>query len=903
MNIFDQNILIYSENICKNIAATDAKERGLLSQNILNNLRNLVEAIAQRIYSDIEPITLNKYDDIVKSLNYIATRGNLYFLVQFHDMLQSSVSHFIPDEDNAVRLMLKYHEWLIKIKNYVKKEFGLSILGNLEDYPWEQDNSLIEYYGKIALTVDGCRYTHSEPVDRFYIQKSKPFFVDGNIYYELTITAADDYSGKFDRFTAFSNKEIPTHYAIKLKFISSSIKVLNREMPVSIIDSYRVAIRPVELEDLAYILNIQKIDTGTKEYHNLMNFLTDSGLSLVNIIDMVSPYYEQLKIQLQRDVRSNNVVKTLDKCREISSKKTQGYITLRYLLLRLRHKILKEQKDDNPNNWFDFLKLKNSCLSFEKMPFYASLTRHNPLFRDVFACVNSHGHEHELLARTIRTNSDQNVRLFNPVADFEELGNVCKMVADYNALLPGKQIDERKLILDSKYIYINGYVKHCLNVIKTLLSRMGTGLNGYQNSMETWLETANVDSEEKKVILKNLFAKSNLAIIFGAAGTGKTTLIKHISYYFADSTKLFLANTNPAKDNLQRQIKVGNSDFSTIAGSKKYTNNNEYDIVVIDECSTVDNRTMDDLLQNISCKLLILVGDVYQIQSVEFGNWFSLTRYFLPSSVLYELTTPYRTKNDNLICLWDKVRSLDDKIAEYLYHQKYSTDFGDPLFQREDEDEVLLCLNYDGLYGINNLNRFLQNDNANPQFSWGNQVYKVGDPVIFGENNRFYPTIYNNLKGWIRKIEREPGKIIFEVEIAIPLNSLEIKNPDLELLNCDVKGHSLIRFSVNHFIDDDTKEKSANETVPFQVAYAISIHKAQGLEYNSVKVVISNQVDELISHNIFYTAITRARKSLKIFWTPETQQTVLDSIKPISNKQDACIIAGKFGLKLLNQVD
>lgn len=133
------------------------------------------------------------------------------------------------------------------------------------------------------------------------------------------------------------------------------------------------------------------------------------------------------------------------------------------------------------------------------------------------------------------------------------------------------------------------------------------------------------------------------------------------------------------------------------------------------------------------------------------------------------------------------------------------------------------------------------------------------------------------------------------------MNSLEIQNPDIELLNCDVKGHSLIRFSVNHFVDDDTKEKSANETVPFQVAYAISIHKAQGLEYNSVKVVISNQVDELISHSIFYTAITRARKTLKIFWTPETQQTVLDSINPISNKQDAYIISGKFGLKLLNK--
>ena len=49
---------------------------------------------------------------------------------------------------------------------------------------------------------------------------------------------------------------------------------------------------------------------------------------------------------------------------------------------------------------------------------------------------------------------------------------------------------------------------------------------------------------------------------------------------------------------------------------------------------------------------------------------------------------------------------------------------------------------------------------------------------------------------------------------------------------------------------------SSDAIVPFQVAYAVSIHKAQGLEYKSVKIVITNEVEELITHNIFYTAIT-----------------------------------------------
>ena len=66
MNEFDRNILIVNENICKNISNITKDDRGFKSQNILNNLRHLVEAVDQRIYSEIEPIKLNKYEDIEK---------------------------------------------------------------------------------------------------------------------------------------------------------------------------------------------------------------------------------------------------------------------------------------------------------------------------------------------------------------------------------------------------------------------------------------------------------------------------------------------------------------------------------------------------------------------------------------------------------------------------------------------------------------------------------------------------------------------------------------------------------------------------------------------------------------------------------------------------------------------
>ena len=84
--------------------------------------------------------------------------------------------------------------------------------------------------------------------------------------------------------------------------------------------------------------------------------------------------------------------------------------------------------------------------------------------------------------------------------------------------------------------------------------------------------------------------------------------------------------------------------------------------------------------------------------------------------------------------------------------------------------------------------------------------------------------------------------------------------------------------------------------VPFQIAYAVSIHKAQGLEYESVKIVITEEVDEMISLNIFYTAITRTKNMLKIYWSPESQEKIINNFKKTDVSNDATIFAAQTGL-------
>lgn len=102
--------------ICKNIDHFDSSERGLLSQNILAQLRNLVEYIAKKIYAKGNDIDPNDDSLRTKATNYIKSNGQYRFLSQFHSLLQKSASHYTIDEDGSERLMLKYYEYLLRIK-------------------------------------------------------------------------------------------------------------------------------------------------------------------------------------------------------------------------------------------------------------------------------------------------------------------------------------------------------------------------------------------------------------------------------------------------------------------------------------------------------------------------------------------------------------------------------------------------------------------------------------------------------------------------------------------------------------------------------------------------------------------------------------------------------------------
>lgn len=899
----DEAIFDTNKVICRNISVFDASERGLLSQNILAQLRNFVEYIVQKVYSNGDDTDPNNYQDKKAAWEYVKTKGELRFLSKFHNLLQKSVSHYTFDEGGSERLMLKYYEYLLKIKVFLNTKYNMDVLENIDDFPLNLDDNLMEYYKQIAVRIvkPSNHATRNPFNDRAYIQKIKPFFVKHHIFYEVTFTVANDKTSKFDRVIAFTQLDLSDNYAVKLSLHNDFIGVLGKVMPIQIIDGWEVSIRQCEINHFADVFGSHiEISSGNKEFRALMKFLTETRISLTDLVISSDLYYSCAKSRCTQEAKVTHIFDLLDNARSIIKSNCPGSNILRYFLHKMNNKVMRQQCSRESCERLSGLYLKWGCIPFDKMPYATSLVKHNPRIYDLFECISSSNREHEFLARAIQNNTERNGVLFTPINELERFDDIDSLIRKYNSFVYAPKHSERYLRIYKDHLYMKGYVDDTTAIIKRLKELSQSGITGYNGFVNSWLSnnpSYRIDSKEKLDALKTMFSDSHVALIYGSAGTGKSTLINHISNLYNDRKKLYLANTNPAVDNMRRKVNAGDCYFKTITKFlSKRNSDTECDILFIDECSTVSNKDMRDILEKTTFKLLVLVGDVFQIEAILFGNWFSIARTFVPETSVSELSKPYRSNNERLLTIWDRVRKLEDDILEPMVKGKYTVKLDESIFEHSEKDEIILCLNYDGLYGINNINRFLQSSNPSPEIVWGINTYKIGDPILFNESERFAPLIYNNMKGRIKDIEVAEDKIRFAVELDIAISEWEAEDYDFTLIDTSDEDKSTISFWVDKYKSTDDDDDTSDAIVPFQVAYAVSIHKAQGLEYKSVKIVITNEVEELITHNIFYTAITRAKEELKIYWTPETEKKILEGLSLRNYKKDAALLAAMQNL-------
>lgn len=899
-----QQIVRSNQTIERHISNLSFLERGIVSQDIIQNLRTFVEHISCFIYisetKKMEKYSLdNHYKEISKSLGYL--NDHYQFIYKFHNYLQIVVSHYTVEPEQAERVMLKYYEFLIKIKQLLKARYNLEVLSNLKDFPLNIDKNLEEYYEKISKRLEDSSINLGGEIrsERYYIHKIKPFFVNQKIYYEVTFMPTNGNRNKNDRIIGFTKLELSSYYAVKLKTLSDNINVVGKTMPLLIITGWEVAIRPIEIERFSKIFgeNIQQY-ASSSEGRGLMLYLQQSGYNLVDLISSDEIYYKRVrsKVLEKYKAKTSRLFDLFNECRDIILNERAGSNILRYLLYHMNNDVLESQYGWAENKRLSNLHLAYGCIPFDEMPFNSSLKEHNPKMKDLFDCIGSEKRKHELLARFIKQNTEQAGILYTPKKELEQLGNIDELVDIYNSKLYSKHKAVRKISERNRHLYIAGDEIDTIKIIQKLIKLSDGGLKNYEEFVDNWLKHGDyiVDDEEKQKVLRYLFKKSKVAAIYGSAGTGKTTLINHISNLFKERSRLYLAQTNPAVDNMKRRMTAvkDNTDFMTVT---KFIKNlqvkTDFDILIIDECSTVSNQDMSKILEKAKFELLILVGDTYQIESIRFGNWFNAIKELLVSTSTYELTTPYRSCNKDLQLFWDKVRKMEGDVLEIDARMQYSSTFDDTIFKKNSHDEIVLCLNYDGLYGINNINQLLQQNNPNKAIKWGLNTYKVGDPVLFKDIRRFRPVIYNNIKGWIRKIRSIENKVQFDIEIDKKLTELDVKDYDISLLDSTPSGNSVIRFLIDDYRQlNEEGEGPESAIIPFQLAYAISIHKSQGLEYDSVKIIIADEIEENITHSIFYTAITRAKNNLKIYWTPEVQKRILENIRPRGIEKDVMFL-------------
>lgn len=803
------------------------------------------------------------------------------------------IDDFGLDEGQSERLMVKYYNFLWQIRNYLKINFGVNILHNLEKFSINKDKLDKQYYELVAAAINSDSLTKQDlGKSRFYVIKKEPFFVDKDRYYEITLQLAGIYSTKYNRITVYTKENLTTNYSVQIGYVDRTIDLWGTESHIKVITNWKVSIEPTCLNKLAKILNIHtKITSKHSEYIALMTFLTKTGINLLDLIDMKELCFSKIVDSIYSEVSTANFKEVLIEINNqysMMSKKC-GRNTIRYVLLNMKEETLINVL---PHSSFDKmyqcdLNLSSKCYPFEKNPYISnlsgSITNDKNHISRIIDVAGDIGFDVVKPYLKIKNKIKQTGEIFfelNSIASEEEIRKYNYKLDDWERR-KGYHIN-----IEDGMVSIDSYEKSTINILKKLLSLSKKGNKGQKEFNQHFIAQNDTifKDELKKQALQNAFVNSHILLIYGGAGTGKTTLINYISNLMSNQKKLFLTKTHTAKQNLERRIDNTGiiSDFISIDSFTKKVNLPDYDIIFIDECSIIDNRTMKEFLKKISSDtFLVLAGDIHQIEPIDFGNWFFYAKDIIntPGSNV-ELLNTWRTKDDKIIELWNEVRKKGNCIIEMLaINDQFSYDIGENIFENEEDDEIILCLNYDGKFGLNNMNNYFQNNNPNDEvFSWQEWSYKVGDSILFNDSKRF-SILYNNLKGKIVKIEKSDTKISFTIDVATNLTENSCKKDGIEFIDAQ-ENSTRIRFTVyayNNISDVEDEKTRMLSVIPFQLAYAVSIHKAQGLEYDSVKIIIPKSNSERITHEIFYTAITRAKKKLKIYWSSETMNDVVKS--------------------------
>lgn len=369
------------------------------------------------------------------------------------------------------------------------------------------------------------------------------------------------------------------------------------------------------------------------------------------------------------------------------------------------------------------------------------------------------------------------------------------------------------------------------------------------------------NDEQKSAIKGSLI--NNFFIITGGPGTGKTTIIKAIVDIYEDmnfDTELeditLLAPTGRASKRITESVKRKSNTIHKFLKWNKETKEfsvNRFNpsftkLVIVDEASMIDiflfNSLLDALRENVK---LILVGDKHQLPSIAPGNVLGdlLNIVEIPKIYLEEI---YRTKKDSYII------PLANQIKNKVMFNEVPPSYSD--FKFINSPDILIKKYLEEVI-IKARNKKLNIDN-----------FQVLIPMYKGENgieniNRLMQDIFNP-RSMLRKEIEIKGTLYREGDKVLQL----VNDVDNNIYNGDVGYIKRITLGSSPLIDIEYTDHVVNykrgKFEEFTLAYAVSVHKSQGSEYDNVILVMPSNMKRMLYNKLIYTAVTRAKKSLVI---------------------------------------
>ena len=443
-----------------------------------------------------------------------------------------------------------------------------------------------------------------------------------------------------------------------------------------------------------------------------------------------------------------------------------------------------------------------------------------------------------------------------------------------------KELEEADyIVIDGDDYYLEEIWKAEANITERIYNLANRPVQKHKNlnSLLTELEKINnitYNGEQKEAIIKAL--ESNILIITGGPGTGKTTIIKAITELYQHLNKLnydefterlaLLAPTGRASKRMSESTFL---PASTIHRFLKWNkdggefmvnefNKSDVELVIIDEVSMIDVNLFDSLLKGLKSNIkLILVGDYDQLPSVGPGN---LLKDLICSEMIetVHLNHLYRQGEDSYII------SLAYEIKDGNLSENYLNTYNDYTFLKCSANHIksnlmrlcekviekgydykrlqILAPMYKGENGIDALNSELQNI-FNPPSSEKREI-KSGN-IIFRENDK------------ILQLVNMPDENVFNGDIGV------IKYIKYGNTSKSKKDEIYVDF------DGNLVKYTPKDFVKIKHGFIISIHKSQGSEFEMVIMPMAHSYKRMLYKKLVYTGVTRAKKKLILIGEPE----------------------------------